>query len=341
MTKQSPPRARELLAWFAKARRDLPWRARPGERPDPYRVWLSEIMLQQTTIAAVDGYFRRFVARWPDVHALARASLDDVLHGWQGLGYYARARNLHRCARIVSETMGGEFPSDETALRALPGIGSYTAAAVAAIAFGRKATALDGNVERVMARLYAVETELPKAKPELRRRAEALTPERDAGDYTQAVMELGQTICTPRSPSCLLCPWRGSCVAHARGIAATLPRRAAKPERPVRRATVYWAVRQDGAVLLRRRPEKGLLGGMMEFPSTPPCKARWKTLPGFVEHGFTHFHLCIEIKTAHIAVCDDGTWCLPERFDTLALPTVMKKVARHALAATRPTKIKA
>jgi len=342
MAKQSPPRARELLVWFAQSRRDLPWRARPGERPDPYRVWLSEIMLQQTTIAAVDGYFRRFVARWPDVHALARASLDDVLHGWQGLGYYARARNLHRCAKIVSETMGGEFPSDEESLRALPGIGPYTAAAVAAIAFGRKATALDGNVERVMARLYAIETELPKAKPELRRRAAALTPDRDAGDYIQAVMELGQTICTPKSPSCLLCPWRDGCIAHARGIAATLPHRSAKPERPLRRVTVYWAVREDGAVLLRRRPENGLLGGMMEFPSEPPCRARWRALPGTVEHGFTHFQLSIEIKAARIVGWDDGgTWCTPERFNTLALPTVMKKVARHALAATRSAKIKA
>jgi A/G-specific adenine glycosylase len=330
---QATPHARELLAWFAKARRDLPWRARPGEHPDPYRVWLSEIMLQQTTIAAVDGYFRRFVARWPDVDALARASLDEVLHAWQGLGYYARARNLHRCAKIVSETMGGEVPSDEESLRALPGIGPYTAAAIAAIAFDRKATALDGNVERVMARLHAVETELPKAKPELRRHAQALTPARNAGDYIQAVMELGQTICTPKSPSCLLCPWRNRCAAHARGIAAILPRRAAKPERPLRRATVYWAVREDGAVLLQRRPENGLLGGMMEFPSTPPCPARWKTLPGTVEHGFTHFRLVIEIRAARVAGRDEGTWCAPEKFDTLALPTVMKKVARHALAA--------
>jgi len=335
MAKQSPPRPRALLAWFAKARRELPWRARPGERADPYRVWLSEIMLQQTTVAAVDGYFRRFVARWPDVNALAGASLDEVLHLWQGLGYYARARNLHRCARIVSETMGGAFPADEDSLRALPGIGAYTAAAIAAIAFGKRAVALDGNVERVMARLFAVHTPLPKAKPALRAHAESLAPRGDASDWTQGLMELGQTVCTPKSPSCLICPWRGACRAHALGIADSLPRRAPKAERPSRSAIAYWAMRDDGSVLLRRRPENGLLGGMMEFPSEPPCRARWRKLPGTVEHGFTHFHLTIEVKAARVKGECDGVWCRPERLGDLALPTVMKKVARHALAASR------
>ena len=335
-----------LLAWYDRHRRDLPWRARRGERADPYRVWLSEIMLQQTTVATVGGYFARFTQRWPDLPALAAASLDDVLHAWQGLGYYARARNLHACARAVVERHGGRFPDDEAALGALPGIGLYTAAAIAAIAFGRAATPVDGNVERVIARLFAIAEPLPESKPALRRLAATLTPPERAGDYAQAVMDLGATICTPRKPKCILCPWREACRGHAAGIAEALPARRAASLKPMRRGVAFWAVRPDGAVLLRRRPEKGLLGGMMEIPSTlwreapwsedeaiaaAPLPARWRLLPGVVRHTFTHFHLELAVLVGTVrkaASC--GQWVAPEDFPAQALPTVMKKVVAHA-----------
>ncbi len=343
--------AARLLDWFDRHRRDLPWRARPGVAADPYRVWLSEIMLQQTTIAAVEPYFRRFLARWPDVATLAAAPLDEVLHAWQGLGYYARARNLHRCAQAVARDHGGAFPADEAALAALPGLGPYTVAAMRAIAFDRPAVVVDGNVERVMARLGGIETPLPDAKPALRALAARIAPAERAGDYAQALMELGQTVCTPRAPDCLICPWRESCAGRAAGIAETLPRRAPKKARPLRRGVVFWAVRDDGAVLLRRRAETGLLGGMMEVPSTEwreaawpdgaaraaaPVAARWTVLPGVVEHGFTHFRLELAVMAARIgdgaADRAEGVWCAPDRLDDYALPTVMKKVVRHALA---------
>ncbi len=215
----SRPDPADLLAWYDRQRRDLPWRAPLGTAPDPYHVWLSEIMLQQTTVATVGPYFDQFVARWPDISALAAASLDEILHMWQGLGYYARARNLHACARVVVEQHGGAFPSERAALRALPGIGDYTAAAIAAIAFDRRCAAVDGNVERVVARLYAVIEPLPAAKPRLRELAAALVPEQRAGDFAQAMMDLGATICTPRRPRCVLCPWRGACLAEAGRLA--------------------------------------------------------------------------------------------------------------------------
>ena len=224
--------ARMLLDWYDRHRRRLPWRAAPGVPSDPYRVWLSEIMLQQTTVPVVVGYFQRFLARWPTLEALAQAELDDVLHAWQGLGYYARARNLHACAQHVLADHGGRFPPEEKALRALPGIGRYTAAAIAAIAFDRPATVVDGNVERVMARLRAVETPLPTAKPRLYTLAAELTPETRPGDYAQALMDLGATVCTPRNPGCLACPWRDACEGRARGMAETLPRRAPKRAAP-------------------------------------------------------------------------------------------------------------
>jgi A/G-specific adenine glycosylase len=341
-----------LLAWYDRHRRVLPWRAPPGISPDPYRVWLSEIMLQQTTVVAVAPYFTAFLARWPDVAALAAADLDAVLHAWQGLGYYARARNLHACARQIVERHGGRFPADETALRALPGIGDYTAAAIVAIAFDRKATAVDGNVERVMARLRAVAMPLPDAKPALRRLAAALTPGHRSGDYAQALMDLGATICTKHKPKCGLCPWREPCLARRRGIAESLPARRKKAARPLRRGIAFWMVRGDGAVLLRRRPESGLLGGMMEVPSTAwradpwtvlqakgtaPVTARWRRLPGVVRHGFTHFELEIVILAATVRRDGgDGIWVALDRLGDHALPALMKKVVAHALKHLAP-----
>jgi A/G-specific adenine glycosylase len=336
-----------LLAWYDRHRRDLPWRSPPGVRADPYRVWLSEIMLQQTTVVTVAPYFDRFVARWPSVSSLAAASLDEVLHQWQGLGYYARARNLHACARAVVERHGGQFPDDVAGLRALPGIGDYTAAAVAAIAFDRRQAAVDGNVERVVARLFAVREAMPAAKPRLRALARELVPEKRAGDFAQAMMDLGATICTPRRPRCVLCPWREDCAARAGGFAEDLPTRGEKPERPLRRGVVFWLRRSDGAVLLRRRPESGLLGGMIEVPSTPwrevpwseaealasaPAKTKWATLPGTVQHGFTHFRLDLTILAGTTDSPPDGIWARPDEFKDYAFPTLTKKVAKHALS---------
>src|SRR5689334_10080684 len=249
-----------LLAWYDRHRRVLPWRAAAGETADPYRVWLSEIMLQQTTVKAVAPYFLRFTARWPNVEALAAAPLDDVLKAWAGLGYYARARNLHVCAKAVSTECGGRFPDTEDGLRALPGIGVYTAAAIAAIAFGRRAVAIDGNIERVIARLYAIETELPAAKADIRARAEALVPQQRAGDFTQAMMDLGAAICTPKKPVCGICPWMEVCEARARGDAETFPRKPPKVEGKMRYGASFVVIRVDDQVLVRTRPTKGLLG---------------------------------------------------------------------------------
>ena len=266
-------RAADLLDWYGRHARDLPWRNGPaarqaGVRPDPYRVWLSEVMLQQTTVAAATGHFLRFTARWPDVNALAAAPREDVLGAWAGLGYYARARNLHACAGVVAGELGGRFPDTEEGLRALPGIGAYTAAAIAAIAFDRPAVVVDGNVERVMARLFAEEAPLPGVKPALRARAAGLTPAERPGDYAQAVMDLGATVCTPARPACLACPWRGACKAHAAGIAEALPRRAARREKPVRHGLAWVAIDSAGRVLTERRAEAGLLGGMLAVPGT-------------------------------------------------------------------------
>jgi A/G-specific adenine glycosylase len=341
--------SRELLAWADRHRRDLPWRGAPGAARDPYRVWLSEIMLQQTTVATVAPRFERFLRRWPSVVELAAAPLDAVLQEWQGLGYYARARNLHRAAQAVAAA-GGRFPDTQASLRALPGVGAYTAAAIAALAFGRRAVVVDGNVERVMARLFAVATPLPAAKPELTALAARLTPAARAGDYAEAVMDLGATICVPRRPRCPLCPWRRRCAAHRLGRAEALPRRSAKKPRPERRGVAFWLEDGDGNVLLRRRPEKGLLGGMMEVPSTPwrakpwaeaeaaraaPARAAWRKLPGAVRHGFTHIALTLAVWAARVAErpAVEGIWWPIARLDAQALPTAMKKVARHARGA--------
>jgi A/G-specific adenine glycosylase len=345
--------AAALLAWYDRARRDLPWRARPGEVADPYRVWISEIMLQQTTVAAVAPYFHAFVGRWPRIEDLAAAELDQVLHAWQGLGYYARARHLHACAQTVVARHAGVLPSEEAALRLLPGVGDYTAAAIAAIAFDRPATAVDGNVLRVVARLHAVEEALPAARPRLVALAQALTPCRRPGDFAQAMMDLGATVCTPRRPRCPACPWQGRCAAYQTRQPEDYPRRAAKAAKPVRRGVVFWLQRADGAVLVRRRPSRGLLGGMMEFPSTPwraapwtvgeavavapagaaPGGSGWAMLPGTLRHTFTHFHLDLDVLVGRDPApvgdeAPDGRWCTPADFAGLALPTLMKKVVR-------------
>jgi A/G-specific adenine glycosylase len=312
-------------------------------------------MLQQTTVKAVIPYYQEFLLRWPTVEALAAASLDDVLAAWAGLGYYSRARNLHACARAVVERHGGEFPRSERALGELPGVGPYTAAAIAAIAFGAAVTPVDGNVERVVARLFAVTRPWPAAKPELKRLAQGLTPAERAGDHAQALMDLGATICTPKRPSCLMCPVADLCAARARGIAALLPIRSAKPERPVRLAVAFVTLREDGSVLLRRRPEVGLLGGMLEVPSIAwaetlppledalreaPVRARWRAVPGIVSHTFTHFRLDARVyrasvpATARLAASADAARCrwVPRRdLDRAALPSVMRKVIAHAL----------
>ncbi|MAF48201.1 MAG: A/G-specific adenine glycosylase [Rhodospirillales bacterium] len=344
-----------LLAWYDANRRALPWRAAPGTAPDPYHVWLSEIMLQQTTVAAVTPYFDYFIERWPHIGALADASLDEVLHAWQGLGYYARARNLHKCAGIVGRQLGGRFPADEAALRRLPGIGPYTAAALAAIAFGLPAAPVDGNIERVIARLFALAAPLPKAKPRIKRLAENLTPESRAGDHAQAMMDLGAGICTPKRPECGCCPLAMDCAARAAGKAEAYPRKGPKKPKPTRRGWVFWARDDTGRVLIRRRPEAGLLGGMMEFPSTDwieappsevtqdaatasaPLPAEWRRLPGLVRHSFTHFHLELGVLSGECASpVGEGTWCAVEKLGEHALPNLMKKVARHAIQHAEP-----
>ena len=345
---ESVRHATRMLAWYDRHRRRLPWRALPGRPVDPYVVWLSEIMLQQTTTVTVGPYFEAFLARWPTVQDLAAAPLDDVLREWAGLGYYARARNLHACARAVVSEHGGRFPDTEAGLRALPGIGAYTAAALAAIAFDRPAAVLDGNIERVLTRLYALDQPLPEAKPRLRELAGRLTPTARPGDYAQAMMDLGATLCTPRKPACALCPVMRGCAARQAGNPEDYPVKRAKPDRPLKRGVVFWALRADGAVLLRRRPDKGLLGGMIEVPSTDwsaapidldvaraaaPLAARWRVLDGLVQHGFTHFQLELTVMAAKVRLGDPklGIWCPLDRIGEQALPTLFRKVVRHAL----------
>ena len=347
--------ATPLLAWYDTSRRDLPWRYPPGVKADPYRVWLSEIMLQQTTVKAVIPYFERFITRWPTVASLAAADEDDVLRMWAGLGYYSRARNLHACARTITTRPGGKFPRTEAELMELPGIGPYTAAAIAAIAFGQLASPVDGNIERVVARIFAVETELPAAKAQLRVLAATLTPTKRAGDFAQAMMDLGAQVCTPRRPLCLMCPLNSICKANGRGIADELPRRAVKAARPTRHAIAFLALREDGRVLLRRRPDQGLLARMMEIPSTDwtddepdipqtllaaPIKSDWWPVPGLVIHTFTHFRLEIQVLRAVVPVDAQLTfWASQERciwtprrdLKGEALPSVMRKIIAHAL----------
>lgn len=367
MTLPAPPPARKppspdpsaaagltaaLLGWYDRHRRVLPWRAPAGVTADPYAVWLSEIMLQQTTVKAVVPYFQKFTTAFPTVRDLAAADLDAVLRLWAGLGYYARARNLHACAKAVVERHGGVFPDTVEALRDLPGIGDYTANAIASIAFDVPVVPIDGNVERVLTRLHALEEELPGAKPRLRALADALEPADRAGDFAQALMDLGATICTPKSPACVLCPWAEPCAARRRGDPESFPRKTPKKEGRLRRGAAFVAVRADGAVLVRTRPEKGLLGGMTEVPTTEwtatfserpmlhhapdlgVTSRGWRRLPGVVTHVFTHFPLELVVFVAQVpdavAPPDGARWVARDVIAGEALPNVMRKVLLHA-----------
>jgi len=319
-----PPPAAKLLSWYHAHRRHLPWRSCPGETADPYHVWLSEIMLQQTQVATVLPYYAKFLAAYPTVEALGAAPVDEVLGRWAGLGYYARARNFHACAQKVAAL--GAFPASIEELGALPGIGPYTANAIGAIAFGLPVLPVDGNIERVASRIFAIESPLPAAKPVVARAAEVFLQDQAAcaapGDFAQALFDLGATICTPRGPACGICPWLGHCAAQAKGIAAALPVRAKKPQKPRRTGLVYVLV--DGAddVLLIRRPPRGLLGGMMALPEEPPAEAEWRDA-GAIEHVFTHFSLTLSVLAARCAALPAAALRAPAA--TAPLPSVMRK----------------
>lgn len=358
MPKNSDKRdlSRKLLDWYDVHRRILPWRAPAGTRADPYRVWLSEIMLQQTTVQAVAAYYRKFLQRWPTVKALADAPQDDVLAAWAGLGYYARARNLHAAAKVVAYEMGCVFPATAEALRELPGVGGYTSGAIAAIAYDERQAAMDANAERVIARLFAVETPMPKAKPQLHAHCMALVPAR-AGDFAQALMDLGSAICTSKRPNCPQCPWERDCAARARGIPEQLPVKAPKMARPLKRGAAFVVTDGQGAVLLVKRPDKGLLASMLEPPQGPwgedfPSKAEalkqapfeggWVKRAGMVRHGFTHFELEVEVYFVQLQkrTTLDGRvrpghgevfWVPREKLRDVALPTVMRKIVEHGL----------
>ncbi|WP_282078144.1 A/G-specific adenine glycosylase [Epibacterium ulvae] len=339
----SDARSADLLHWYDRHARTMPWRISPADRkdgvkPDPYRVWMSEVMLQQTTVAAVKAYFLRFTERWPTVSALAGARDEDVMAEWAGLGYYARARNLLKCARVVHQEHSGVFPENHDALLALPGIGPYTAAAISSIAFDLPETVLDGNVERVMARLFDHHAPLPAAKSALKDYAASLTPQERPGDYAQAVMDLGATICTPKSPACVLCPWRDPCQARRNGTAAELPKKTPKTPKPTRHGIAYLARSAAGEWLLERRPEKGLLGGMLGWPGSdwsdtptpaPPFHAQWRDLGAEVRHTFTHFHLYLRVEVADLPQGYNpqiGQLIIGKNdFKSNNLPTVMRK----------------
>jgi A/G-specific adenine glycosylase len=331
-----------LLGWYDSHARVLPWRVLPdaSEPPDPYRVWLSEVMLQQTTVAAVGPYFAAFLARWPTAEALAAAPEADVMAAWAGLGYYSRARNLIACAREVT-ALGG-FPDTEEGLRKLPGLGAYSAAAVAAIAFGKRAVVVDANVERVVARLFAIDEPLPRGKAAIRAAAEAITPAENAGHFAQAMMDLGATICTARDPRCILCPLEALCEGRRMGDPARFPVKAAKKAKPDRTGTAFW-IENDGKVWLIRRPDRGMLGGMRALPDDGwnaradgsgelPIAGNWSAA-GSIRHSFTHFHLTLSLKMAHGGDPPDaGEWWPVERLGEAGLPTVFAKAARLARA---------
>jgi len=358
MAKLKKPDPQALLDWYDRHRRALPWRAPKGRRSDPYAVWLSEIMLQQTTVPAVKPYYEKFLSLWPRVENLAAASSDDVMKAWAGLGYYSRARNLHACAQMVARDYAGRFPDTEDGLRALPGIGPYTAAAIAAIAFGRHAVVVDGNVERVMARLVMIEEPMPKAKPAIKEAAAKLWPAERSGDFAQALMDLGATLCSPRRPTCSLCPFFGACKAAAAQDAERFPVRAPKAARPARQGAAFFVERADGAVLVRTRAPKGLLGGMTEIPGTPwldefdietcaphaPLKAEFTRLMGDVEHVFTHFSLRLGVFVAKVPsrtrAPEGMRFVAGDELDGEALPSLMRKVVAHARAAKSKPAIK-
>ena len=348
--------AERLLTWYDQNRRVLPWRAGPGEAPDPYRVWLSEIMLQQTTVATVMPYFQTFITRWPTITDLARAHLDEILTEWAGLGYYARARNLHKCAQIIVKMGGGAFPTDVKALRKLPGIGHYTAAALSAIAFGQRAITVDSNVERLIARLFAITEPPPIARSQIHIMVDMFMPSQRCSDFVQAAMDLGAMLCTSRKPTCMLCPLQTYCTGYKQGLVESLPvkRIHRSHEKPTRYGIVFLAISQKGAILLCRRPYKGLLGGMMGMPSTswrerpweleeaietaaPQGYWSWKIIPGNIKHNFTHFKLDLrvvygeEISPSAIT----GTWVTPEKVRTKPLPSVMHKALMHGFRYAR------
>ncbi len=357
--------AKKLLAWYDQHARVLPWRVAPNiaapKRPDPYHIWLSEIMLQQTVVKAVIPYFETFLQEWPSVFDMAACDREEVLKRWAGLGYYARARNLHACAKVIAAEHGGRFPSDEKALLALPGIGPYTASAIRAIAFDQAATVVDGNVERVVARLYALKKPLREIKTLLKQKAAELTPSKRPGDYAQAMMDLGATICTPASPKCPSCPLTIHCMAYAQDCAASLPVKAPKKPKPVRYGTAFLVQREDGALLLRQRPAKGLLASMLEVPATSwcvkpdlgvesamgdedaaPVTATWQSVPGIVPHTFTHFHLQLDVKLARVGIdcaplprADPARcrWVCQSELADQALPGIMRKIIAHAIDA--------
>jgi A/G-specific adenine glycosylase len=335
--------AAHLLAHYDATARTLPWRAPPGTNAsDPYRVWLSEIMLQQTTVAAVIPYFEAFTRRWPTVHDLANADEADVMAAWAGLGYYARARNLIACARVVAREFAGQFPDTEAGLRALPGIGAYTAAAIAAIAFGRRAVVVDANVERVVTRLFAMAKPLPAVRPDIRAATDRITPDTRSGDFAQAMMDLGSSLCSARNPLCLPCPIRLDCRAGLTGTATSYPVKAAKAVKPLRQGSAWW-IERDGAVWLVRRPDKGMLGGMRALPGTAwgvgeeraiPFAGDWRWSAAPVRHVFTHFAL--DLHVAHIVLAggspdmpgEDGQWWPVNRLEDAGLPTLFARAVQ-------------
>jgi A/G-specific adenine glycosylase len=345
MGKSNTEIGKKLLRWYDRHRRDLPWRARPGERPDPYAVWLSEVMLQQTTVAAVGAYFVKFKKLWPTVEDLAEAPVEAVMQAWAGLGYYSRARNLFACARKIVAEHGGIFPSDEAELRRLPGVGPYTAAAIAAIAFDRPAIVVDGNVERVMARLRALETPLPAARKAIPALVAEIAPGARPGDFAQAMMDLGATVCTLRNPACALCPLSADCVARRMGAAEKFPARAPRKPRPLRHGAVFYLRRADGAVLTRTRPPRGLLGGMEEFFGTDwgdapagevlsPMPGVELALAGEIDHVFTHFTLKLKVYVGEAPrgkrTPEGGRWRGAQDMAAAALPSVMRKAEAQA-----------